>query len=86
MCAFTIGSKQNGTTELNVMQVGLSAQPSVTALKVICSVSSRNSIKYLKKQLVLKPKVMKSYKVFFTRLIVASKSSHRTTIGTNASI
>lgn len=54
MCLFTIDIEENEATELNVMQVGWSAHPSVTALKVICSLSNRKSIKYLKKQLVLK--------------------------------
>lgn len=54
MCVFTIDIKENGAAELNVTQVGLSTHPSVTTLKVICSLSTRERIKCLKKELVLK--------------------------------
>lgn len=47
MCVFTIDIKENGAVELNVAQV-MSTHPSVTALKVICSLSTRKRIKCLK--------------------------------------
>lgn len=40
MCVFTIDIEENGALGLNVMQVGLSIHPGVTALKVICSLSN----------------------------------------------